>query len=217
MRYSIKNRAVLTVQNDPLLRKTVKLWIAARFVEGGWRVMNPSSVNLTANSNGADIPLLLSGQIGSIFLARILEPLRRQVLAELDKLASTSRKDHWLTIMLSIFILLYNDELVMKHQRNFAKSRKAPVSSSEVVTLHQYPNNPHHFQVHFTNMPLINALHAGAKTLLVAFHFCCKGRQPFHMDWSAKEPWSPRAFCNWLEDDTAARMARIAQIICFRG
>ena len=38
-------------------------------------------------------------------------------------------------------------------------------------------------------MPIIRAIHSGAKTILAYFHYCCKGQQPFSSDsnWDSPE------------------------------
>lgn len=45
------------------------------------------------------------------------------------------------------------------------------------------------FQVRFVEMPVINAIHSGAKTILAYFHYACKGQRPFSLDhdWDTDE------------------------------
>ncbi|KAK2471861.1 hypothetical protein H9L39_16544 [Fusarium oxysporum f. sp. albedinis] len=45
------------------------------------------------------------------------------------------------------------------------------------------------FPVRFVEMPIINAIHSGAKTILAYFHYACKGQRPFSLEhnWSKDE------------------------------
>lgn len=40
------------------------------------------------------------------------------------------------------------------------------------------------WQAPFSNYPLLESFHAGAKTLLAHFHHCCKGESPFQKNWT---------------------------------
>ena len=44
-------------------------------------------------------------------------------------------------------------------------------------------------QVRFVEMPVIRAIHSGAKTILAYFHYACKGQRPFSLghDWDTDE------------------------------
>jgi hypothetical protein len=45
-------------------------------------------------------------------------------------------------------------------------------------------------QTKFAMVDIIAELHIGADILLAYFHYCCKGFQPFALDWNAAETTS---------------------------
>jgi hypothetical protein len=80
---------------------------------------------------GGTIPItkspIVDYQFASIVVQRILLPLGKKVLSELQRLTLQKNKAQWLTLLLANFILLQSYGLLMKQQRNFALKRKAKV------------------------------------------------------------------------------------------
>ena len=60
-------------------------------------------------------------------------------------------------------------------------------------------------------MPIINAIHSGAKTILAYFHYACKGQQPF----SPKHNWSKDEAKNMahLDKDQTAFVKKCRRLI----
>ncbi|KAM0434005.1 hypothetical protein ACHAPT_003949 [Fusarium lateritium] len=151
---------------DPLLRKTLRLWVACRLIESRWRCCgeyNLGAEQLKDPFQAADWispPPYIDYQLGSVIMHRILDPLRASVLKDLQKLVyAPDKMKNWFRIFLIIFILLHNYELGVHFQQGFAARRK-----SSVVYL---------------DMPLIRGINSGAKTILAHFHTACKGQIPF--------------------------------------
>ena len=118
-----------------LLRKTIRLWVVCRFVEGRWRCWTDSDnedITKEFPSNPfhdwLSLPPYVDYQFASIVIHRVLQPLRKEILRELERLVETHRPEDWYVTFLTSFILLQNYELQMQFQREFARSRKAAVS-----------------------------------------------------------------------------------------
>jgi hypothetical protein len=60
-------------------------------------------------------------QIDNITICKILLPLRKQILQELQKKVLENRRKDFLEIFLTMYILLHNIELTIAHDRWFAQ------------------------------------------------------------------------------------------------
>lgn len=60
-------------------------------------------------------------QIDNITIHKILLPLRKEILQELQRKVLANRRKDFLEIFLTIYILLNNIELTISHDRNFAQ------------------------------------------------------------------------------------------------
>ncbi|KAJ4286400.1 hypothetical protein N0V88_008023 [Collariella sp. IMI 366227] len=168
--------SVFPLPNE-MLRKTLRLWVACRFIESKWRCWSQSgwADNDILAMNPADpfykdldsLPPYIDYQIASIIIHRILGPLRKDVLRELQSTLNTHNPKDWFATFLTCFILLQNYEMQMLFQRQFAARREA--------------------QVQYLDMPLVRATNSGAKTILAHFHYCYKGQQLFTQafDWNS--------------------------------
>lgn len=124
-------------QNE-MLRKTLKLWVACRFVESKWRCWAAAgwADDDIKASNPQDpfykdidsLPPYLDYQVASIIIHRILSPLRKDVLRELQATFNVHSPNDWFISFLASFILLQNYEMQMLFQQQFASRRKARVS-----------------------------------------------------------------------------------------
>jgi len=161
--------SVFPVPND-MLKKTLRLWVACRFIESKWRCWAPgpgwqdsdiSAANLRDpfNQDIESLPPYLDYQIASIIIHRILSPLRKDVLRDLQSTFNIHSPKDWFVSFLTSFILLQNYEMQMLFQRQFAARRQA--------------------KVQYLDMPLVRATNSGAKTILAHFHYCYKGQSLF--------------------------------------
>ncbi|KAI3570592.1 hypothetical protein IWW34DRAFT_349276 [Fusarium oxysporum f. sp. albedinis] len=162
-------------QPNKFLSAVIRLWVACRFLEGRWRCVGLNTLgaenlsHLYGKAEIVQVPPFVNYQMAAIFTKRILEPLRVTVLQQLQGLIQTKKKANWFIITLSVFILLHNYEQQCRFHRDFARRRDFPVR--------------------FVEMPIINAIHSGAKTILAYFHYACKGQRPFSLEhnWSKDE------------------------------
>ncbi|KAK0627311.1 hypothetical protein B0T14DRAFT_395280, partial [Immersiella caudata] len=105
-------------------------------------------------------------RLDQIVIKTVLLPLKQSIQRGLRDLIEANKPDHWFTIYLCIFVLLHKCEIVTQHDRAFAIR--------------------YSLQEPFSNYPLPEGFHAGAKTLLAHFHhWRSKGGAPFKLDWSS--------------------------------
>ncbi|KAJ4311707.1 hypothetical protein N0V84_010304 [Fusarium piperis] len=160
---------------NQLLSDVIRLWVVCRFLEGRWRCVGVDTLGAEGLSHWYDneplvqVPPFVNYQMAALFTERILQPLRVTVLKQLQDLILANETRNWFPITLSVFILLHNYEMQCRFHRAFAMRRG--------------------FSVRFVEMPIIRAIHSGAKTILAHFHYACKGQRPFSMDhdWNSDE------------------------------
>ncbi|KAK2747002.1 hypothetical protein FQN57_002574 [Myotisia sp. PD_48] len=149
---------------NPLLKDVMHLWVAVRFLEGGWRIIGDELLDLGA-TGAREIPLryapIIDYQLSAIIVQQILLPLRDKVVDNLQKLMKRHRPQEWIVILLSSFILLHSCELLIEQQRSFARRKEAPVR--------------------YSNMDLVHNIHTTSNTILGYFHASNRGKI-FHMD-----------------------------------
>ncbi|KAK4238377.1 hypothetical protein C8A03DRAFT_43887 [Achaetomium macrosporum] len=126
--------SVFPVPNE-MLQKTLRLWVACRFIESKWRCWSESgwADSEIRETNPQDpfyrdldsLPPYIDYQIASIIIHRILGPLRKDVLRELQSTFNTHNPKDWFATFLTSFILLQNYEMQMLFQRQFAARRRA--------------------------------------------------------------------------------------------
>ena len=119
-------------QQNRLLQEVLRLWVVCRFIESRWRCCGNDTVNAESLADPfydwISPPPYVDYQLASIIIHRILAPLRRSVLQDLQDLIAENKSNNWYSIFLTSFVLLHNYELQMSFQRQFAMRRKAPVS-----------------------------------------------------------------------------------------
>jgi hypothetical protein len=71
--------------------------------------------------NKVPVTPVMDFQIDSITIHKILLPLRKQVLQELQKKVLENRRKDFMEIFLTMYILLHNIELTIAHDRWFAQ------------------------------------------------------------------------------------------------
>ncbi|KAK8008034.1 hypothetical protein PG991_010585 [Apiospora marii] len=190
--------------NQGLVRDCVHLWVGSRLIEKPWEVGGDETLEHNILDHAfcdpdspyyCTIPVtpVMDTQIDQIVIKTILVPLRQSIQRRLRKLVEENDPKNWFTIYLCTFIILNNYELATVHDREFAQRYSLP--------------DP------FSNYPLLRSLHAGAKTLLAHFHYCCKGEVPFRLDWSKE--LSIKSAC--LDPEQASYMERIVTAVQAEG
>ncbi|KAK4155269.1 hypothetical protein C8A00DRAFT_13670 [Chaetomidium leptoderma] len=126
--------SVFPLPNE-MLKKTLRLWVACRFIESKWRCWSESgwADSEIRAMNPQDpfyqdldsLPPYIDYQIASIIIHRILGPLRKDVLRNLQSTLNTHSPKDWFATFLTSFILLQNYEMQMLFQKQFAERRRA--------------------------------------------------------------------------------------------
>jgi hypothetical protein len=126
-------------QRDRLLKETLRLWVVSRFIESGWKVSGNDKLNSQdvpdpyRPGDWVSPPPYIDFQMASLFMHRILSPLRKNILNELQNRANTKKTQSWYSIFLTSFVLLHNYELGVAFQTGFAARRQVLVREEIIV------------------------------------------------------------------------------------
>lgn len=96
-------------------------------IEGDWYFQGEEDLGLPPEKVLYDAPFI-DYQFSGIIKDRILLPLQKKVLKRLDDMVYKDHKNCWLSIFVGTFVLLNTYGLLIKQQRDFARSINAPVS-----------------------------------------------------------------------------------------
>ncbi|KAF1994401.1 Clavaminate synthase-like protein [Amniculicola lignicola CBS 123094] len=117
---------------NELLRDVLRLWVGCRFIESRWRCCGTDNLDAEQLKDPfyewISPPPYIDYQFASLVMHRVLGPLRRSILKGLQDLILANKAGNWYPIFLTVFILLYNYELSMVFQLQFALRRQAAVS-----------------------------------------------------------------------------------------
>ena len=118
--YSLVTKQVLiNKQSDKygnLMREALKLWVAIRMENRSERIrgsetleMEPQTWDPKCNNYGhIPLPPVMSAQIDIIMTKKILMPLKRKVVQQLQDLIEENKTKSWFVIYLVLFILLHS-------------------------------------------------------------------------------------------------------------
>lgn len=117
-----------------ILEDVLRLWVACRFIESGWRCCGNEMLNSQdvkdpyRGDDWISPPPYIDYQMSSIIMQLVLAPLRRATLNSLQKMILANKPSNWYIIFLTTFILLHNYELSIAFQRGFSARRQCSVS-----------------------------------------------------------------------------------------
>ncbi|KAI1173498.1 hypothetical protein F4777DRAFT_557525 [Nemania sp. FL0916] len=189
-------RVELQMDSHEFLSDVLCLWTAARIVHGGWYFAGPETLGVKHRVGGAvrfSDALFIDSQFSIIVARDILQPLRNKVLKRLYDLTHSNTSKNWFVLFLANFILLHNYRLLMKQQQMAFKENVFPFR--------------------FLLMPMIRAIHLGAKTLLAHFHYICKGQKPFEIDWRQQPSSEAAQRMAKLSHDEVDFMISLSQLV----
>ncbi|KAF8443468.1 hypothetical protein BDZ91DRAFT_803895 [Kalaharituber pfeilii] len=153
-----------------MLRRALKLWVGSRLIEQPWRICGSERLGMeVCDDLGSPyygrIPVtpIMDFQLDNITIHYLLMPWKSKILKELQKKILGNRKEDWLEVHLTMFVLLNNVERQIKHDNWFARRYR--------------------LRHRFSNYQLIDAIFCGAKILLAHFHHVNKGHMPFSLTW----------------------------------
>ncbi|KAI5817575.1 hypothetical protein BZA77DRAFT_245061 [Pyronema omphalodes] len=158
-------------EGSPLLRNALRLWTASRIIEDPWEIDGQETLGMAPCMDPGSpyygkVPVtpVMDFQIDNITIHKILLPLRKEVLQELQKKVLENKRKDFLEIFLTMYILLHNIELTIAHDRWFAQRWNV--------------------KTRFSNYDLIDNVVFGANIMLTYFHHATKGYAAFtQVDW----------------------------------
>jgi len=126
-----------------MLANALRLWSAARKTSnsewlcgsetlGTLEVTDPSSPYFERRP----IPPLINAQFQVISYSTLLRPLRKAVLDQLQAFITTFKRKHWLTIYLTMFILLHSCSLITRRNAQYARQLSLTVSHTILFSVY---------------------------------------------------------------------------------
>ncbi|ORX98193.1 hypothetical protein BCR34DRAFT_496330 [Clohesyomyces aquaticus] len=168
---SVASTRVQDVQIRNLIKDTLDLWVASRLIEKPWRICGDETLGMKPDDDPESgyfgrIPVtpIMDLQIDQLVIQMIVKPLGKSILTCLEQQTKRSKHSNWFATYLCFFILLHNYEVATSHDREFAEL--------------------HRLKDRYSNYPLLEGFHSGAKTILAYFHYRSKGGIPFMLDWA---------------------------------
>ncbi|KAE9378480.1 hypothetical protein N431DRAFT_178122 [Stipitochalara longipes BDJ] len=164
----------LAKQNEgrcTLLKEALMLWSCSRHIEGEWYFHGSETLGRETNDEGK-VPLtaapILDDEISSIIVKHHLPYAQTSVLEEIQKLLdrnNSTRQKRIFELFLAYFILLYNCEYMMKHQRKWAIHNNSPFRYTPKM------------------MKLVKGILHTVNTILHVWRSDLKGQFPFSPQW----------------------------------
>ncbi|KAL4911528.1 hypothetical protein BDW74DRAFT_143075 [Aspergillus multicolor] len=157
-----------------LIRDCLQFWVGCRKISnpeyiryyydavGGTPVDDPAS----PYHEKVPMPGIMIAQMECIMYTRVLRPLCGRVLTGLKDLITENKREHWLTIYLTLFVLLHS--CAMLTRRDWETAREFGLQSV------------------YANRLSIEGMQKGMQTALAHFHYLNKGVLPFHLTYDEK-------------------------------
>lgn len=125
-----------TTPNDSLqlIGLAFKLWTAVRLLTiPTFVVANTALDQATSGAGRSPVPPFVSAQLQMTLMHLIQGSIRPDLLSKLWRTMSRNRKDTWLAIYLTTFILLHNITLLMANDANEARCRGTNVGHLSIT------------------------------------------------------------------------------------
>ncbi|KAH7032636.1 uncharacterized protein B0I36DRAFT_99273 [Microdochium trichocladiopsis] len=163
------------------LHKYIKLWFGIRnsvgsaFITPGTDMldMQPETHPDYPYGDKVSIPRMISEQFYNLQYEKLLVPVRRQILEELKQMMTGKEPEHFYTVYLTIFMLLYETSFASADRHRRAVQYDEPT---------------------YYSLPLfVENLQFSANILLLYWHYYKRDFNPLRMNWDSvkkKDPWS---------------------------
>ncbi|KAL2821114.1 hypothetical protein BJX63DRAFT_418148 [Aspergillus granulosus] len=157
-----------TLREKALIVDCLKFWVGCRKISNPERICSFETLGGTPVDDPnspfhgvVPMPSIMIPQMECIMYTRVLRPLSNKVLSTLKDLITENKREHWLTIYLTLFILLHS--CAMLTRRDWETAREFGL------------------QEEYANLVSIQGMQTGMRTMLAHFHYLNKGVLPFHM------------------------------------
>lgn len=156
------------------MEKFFRLWAAIRRTATTEHIVGEDTLDMVPYTLDRTCPFLgkvplppvLIQQLDIVLILGILNPLRREVLTDFQKIVVANKPKSWMTIYLITFMLLH---------------------SCATLSAENYENaSKHGFNRRYAMPAFIKELHHGATVLLCYYHYCTKPCDPFSLDWKRR-------------------------------
>ncbi|PKS07709.1 hypothetical protein jhhlp_006317 [Lomentospora prolificans] len=152
-----------------LLRQAFRMWQACRLTSYPEAIVGSETLGLQQRvsdraspwTNQFPIPPVMCAQLECILYSQFLEPWSKQIRTLLDKVLRKGSRTDWLSVYLTLFILLHSCGLLIERDYKYARQLglKERYANPSAVMDHQ----------------------RGAITLLAHFHIVLDGARPFRL------------------------------------
>ncbi|KAL3437898.1 hypothetical protein BDV09DRAFT_161242 [Aspergillus tetrazonus] len=157
-----------------LIRDCLQFWVGCRkisnpeYIKYYYEAVGGTPVDDPNSRFHAKVPMpgIMIAQMECIMYTRVLRPLCGRVLTALKDLITENKREHWLTIYLTLFILLHS--CAMLTRRDWETAREFGLPSV------------------YANRLSIEGMQKGMQTALAHFHYLNKGVLPFHLTYDEK-------------------------------
>ncbi|KAM7205453.1 hypothetical protein V8F20_003222 [Naviculisporaceae sp. PSN 640] len=161
-----------TPEERSLLTNTFRLWVTCRLNSnpvhicgedklGGHAIYSPDSLH----DGKVPMPVIMTAQFECINYTTFFRPWSKIVLKQLNDLVLAKKREYWLTIYFTMFMLLHSCAMLTRRDEETAR---------------QY-----NMKEQYANPETIRAHQSGMQTMLAHFHFINKGVAPFSLAHSA--------------------------------
>ncbi|KAL4919312.1 hypothetical protein BDW62DRAFT_216989 [Aspergillus aurantiobrunneus] len=168
-RYQAKAKyAAQPLREKALIEDCLKFWVGCRKISNpehiySYETLGGTPVNDPNSPFHAMVPMpgIMIAQMECIMYTRVLRPLSSRVLSGLKDLIMENKREHWLTIYLTLFILLHS--CAMLTRRDWETAREYALQDV------------------YANLVSIQGMQNGMHNMLAHFHYLNKGVMPFHL------------------------------------
>ncbi|KAK0615151.1 hypothetical protein B0T17DRAFT_498062 [Bombardia bombarda] len=157
-----------TLEERNLLCNTFRLWVTCRLISNSVHICSeeklggqPIYAPGTSQHGKVSMPLIMTAQFECINYTAFLRPWSKAILKQLNELVLAKKREYWLTIYFTMFVLLHSCAMITRRDAEFAR---------QFDMKNQYAN-PESIRAH----------HSGVQTMLAHFHYINKGVIPFSL------------------------------------
>lgn len=129
------NERLQTMMERDLLANAFRFWVACRKTSNPHHIYGQDKLGgelvddpLSMFHNVVPMPVIMIAQMECIMYTRVLRPTHRKVLAQLNELVKANKREYWLTIYLTMFILLHSCAMISRRDWETARQYNLQVS-----------------------------------------------------------------------------------------
>ncbi|KAL2271980.1 hypothetical protein VTJ83DRAFT_1351 [Remersonia thermophila] len=175
--YSFAQKYICRVESEEekkLLKNFFRLWFAIRRTSTVEHIVGNDTLDMQPETEDESFPLfgkvplppVMIYQLDAILTLGVLDPLRKQVLEDFQKLVQTANPNNWMTVYLITFMLLHSCSMIT--HENYNNARK------------------HGLRRRYSMPNFISEHHQSANVILHHYHYRTESCNPFKQDWTQR-------------------------------